>query len=422
MVNDTQQIPEGYKQTDVGVIPEDWEIINLGSVGGFSKGRGIKKDEANSGEIPCIRYGEIYTHHNDIVKFFNSKISSEVARTSRKLKKGEILFAGSGETKEEIGKCVAYLHDLEAYAGGDIVILTPTKGDSMFLGYLLNSSKVNAQKASRGQGDAIVHISSAALSSVVISIPQDPKEQEKIAVALSDIDSLISKLDQLIQKKKNIKQGVMQELLTGKRRLPGFSGEWVEKKLDQIADFYKGSGLSKSKIVNDGKYPCILYGELFTTYSEVINQVISHTNAIEGLTSKKGDVLLPGSTTTSGIDLATASSLEVENVLLGGDMIVLRKKTNEAFNSKFLAHYLTHISKYKIAEISQGITIIHLHGSRLKDISIFVPSDIKEQDSISRIIVEMSSEILLLESQRKKYQDLKQGMMQQLLTGKIRLI
>lgn len=141
------ELKPGYKQTEVGVIPEDWETVSLVTLGTFSKGRGVRKDEAASGEIPCVRYGEIYTHHNDIIRFFNSRISVEVARASKRLKPGDLLFAGSGETKEEIGKCVAFVDDMEAYAGGDIVILSPTKGHSRFLGYLFNAPIITQQKA-----------------------------------------------------------------------------------------------------------------------------------------------------------------------------------------------------------------------------------------------------------------------------------
>lgn len=151
------ELRPGYRITDVDIIPDDWEVSIIGALGVFSKGAGIKKDEAASGYIPCVRYGEIYTHHNDIVRDFNSRISPAVAATSKRIRKGDILFTGSGETKEEIGKSVAFISDIEACAGGDIVILSPRRADSSFLGYLLNAPYVARQKASKGQGDAVVH-------------------------------------------------------------------------------------------------------------------------------------------------------------------------------------------------------------------------------------------------------------------------
>jgi type I restriction enzyme S subunit len=190
----------------------------LGELGHFLKGSGVKKDEARSGEIACIRYGEIYTHHHDYVRSFNSWISRDVANTATKLRRGDLLFAGSGETKEEIGKCVAFVHDIEAYAGGDIVILRPFEANSTFLGYLLNAPAVASQKASRGQGDAVVHISAGALTSIEVSLPTFA-EQTAIAAVLSDMDAELAALEARRDKTRALKQGMMQELLTGRTRL-----------------------------------------------------------------------------------------------------------------------------------------------------------------------------------------------------------
>ena len=264
-------------------------------------------------------------------------------------------------------------------------------------------------------------LSSKIIKSISLPLPREKSEQTAIATVLSDTDTLIDHLDKLITKKKAIKQGTMQQLLTGKKRLPGFSGEWEENKLVKIADFFKGRGLSKSKIENNGQYSCILYGELFTTYARVIDEVKSKTNFTEGLTSTEGDILMPGSTTTVGIDLAVASVLNKNDVLIGGDVIVIRKKKQEFYNPNFLANYLTHVSKYKIAGITQGITIIHLHGSRLQEIMVKIPKDVSEQTAIATILSDMDKEIELLEHKRDKYIMLKNGMMQQLLTGAIRI-
>jgi type I restriction enzyme, S subunit len=196
----------------------EWRQRRLGDTGTFLKGSGVRKDDAQSGSLPCIRYGEIYTCHNDYIKSFNSWISPEVAETATLLKQGDLLFAGSGETKEEIGKCVAFIDDVEAYAGGDIVILRPFSANSMFLGYYCNTSSLNSQKASRGQGDAIVHISANALCSIEINIP-DVVEQTAIATILSDMDTEIAALEARRAKTQALKQGMMQELLTGRTRL-----------------------------------------------------------------------------------------------------------------------------------------------------------------------------------------------------------
>ena len=132
------EVKKGYKQTEVGVIPEDWEVKRLGGIGSFKKGKGIRKDEVISDGFPCVRYGELYTVHHEHIKGFSSFISSKTAKESQKITKGDLLFAGSGETKDEIGKCAAFLDDQEAYAGGDVIILSPQNCNSHLLGFLLN--------------------------------------------------------------------------------------------------------------------------------------------------------------------------------------------------------------------------------------------------------------------------------------------
>lgn len=211
-----QQLLTG--QTQLPGFRGEWEVKRLGEIGVFLKGSGVKKDESLSGALPCIRYGEIYTRHHDYVKEFHSFISADVASTARLLKKGDILFAGSGETREEIGKCVAFIDDFEAYAGGDIVILRPQGTDPLFLGYALNTPDINGQKASKGQGDAVVHIGSSALADIALALPPLP-EQTAIAEVLSEMDAEIAALERRREKTLALKQGMMQELLTGRIRL-----------------------------------------------------------------------------------------------------------------------------------------------------------------------------------------------------------
>lgn len=195
-----------------------WEARSLGSIGRFLKGNGVTRDQANSGHLPCVRYGEIYTHHTDVIRQFFSWISPDVAATALHLQGGDLLFSGSGETKEEIGKCVAFVHEVEAYAGGDIVVLRPSWGHATFLGYFLNTQPIVRQKASRGQGDAVVHISSRSLAEVAGSFPQ-PAEQAAIAEVLTDLDAGLDATTAKLHKARAIKQGMMQELLTGRIRL-----------------------------------------------------------------------------------------------------------------------------------------------------------------------------------------------------------
>ncbi|MDO8539959.1 MAG: restriction endonuclease subunit S [Opitutaceae bacterium] len=196
----------------------EWVVKRLGDVGVFSKGSGIKKDEVVADGLPCVRYGEIYTHHNDHLRAFNSFITPTTAKQSQRIEKGDLLFAGSGETSEEIGKCIAFLGDEEAYAGGDIVIFKPVDQDSKYFGYLMNHSSIASQKARLGQGDAVVHISARNLARLELHLPPLP-EQTAIAEVLADMDAELAALEQRRDKTRALKQGMMQELLTGRTRL-----------------------------------------------------------------------------------------------------------------------------------------------------------------------------------------------------------
>ena len=196
----------------------EWEMKRLGDLGPFLKGSGVRRDQAQSGEIPCVRYGELYTSHSDIVRRFVSRISRQVAEEATLLQHGDLLFAGSGETKAEIGKCAAFAQHCEAYAGGDIVILRQKEGNPIFLGYLMNTRAVARQKSNMGQGDAVVHISARALARVEVELPR-LKEQTAIAEVLSDMDTELDTLEAQAAKARAVKQGMMQELLTGRLRL-----------------------------------------------------------------------------------------------------------------------------------------------------------------------------------------------------------
>lgn len=199
-----------------------------------------------------------------------------------------------------------------------------------------------------------------------------------------------------------------------KLRFPEFLDEqvWEEKKLDDIFSGKKGQGLSKSNIDKNGQNKCILYGELYTKYSETIDNVISRTNLNIGVKSKAGDLLVPCSTTTTNIDLANVTAINENNVLLGGDISILRFKKNG--NSVFFAYYLTHPKKFDLAKYGQGSTIVHLYYNHFKKMSLYVPAFVKEQEKIAACLTSLDE---LITTQTKKIESLKthkKGLMQQL--------
>ena len=198
---------------------EKWNRVTLGDIGGLYKGSGISRADMGTGDIAAIRYGELYTFYGAYTHEINTRISAEVAEEAFGLQYGDIVFAGSGETHEEIGKCTAYVLDEKAYAGGDTIILRPNvKCHSVYLGYLLNTSQVQEQKAALGQGDAVVHISAKSLSTIEVELPKY-EEQVAIGEMLLDIDNDIANQQAKLEKLRRIKSGMMDKLLTGKIRL-----------------------------------------------------------------------------------------------------------------------------------------------------------------------------------------------------------
>lgn len=207
------------------IIPDGWRETKLASIGTFSKGSGISKEQLSETGHNAIRYGELYTRHNFHIKKIYSFISDEIIPLTKKIDFGDILFAGSGETIDEIGKSAAYLLTEPAYAGGDTIIFRPKNANSLFLSYFLNVGEARKKLRELGQGQSVVHIYKSDIENVRLHLPPLP-EQNRIVAVLETWDRVIEKLGYKIEVKKRIKKGLMQELLTGKTRLLGFRGVW----------------------------------------------------------------------------------------------------------------------------------------------------------------------------------------------------
>lgn len=394
-----ETIRKGYKQTDIGIIPEDWEVSKLSDIGFFHKGSGISKSDANSGYIPAIRYGELYTEYDNYILKCKTFISNDVAKNAAKTIKGDVLFAGSGETKEDIGKCATLLCDDECYAGGDIIILRPNSCNSLLLGFVLNAPYVRIQKAVKGQGDAVVHISTISLQQLLVALPTEIAEQRAIAEVLSDIDSLIELLDKKIAKKRAVKDGAMQQLLTAKKRIPGFSDPWVEKKLGDILDYEQPTNyIIQCNDYLDSGIPVLTAGKTF---------ILGYTHETTGIYDNLPVIIFD--------DFTTASKYVDFPFKVKSSAMKILTINNIDYNLRFIFELMQIIDfplsdhqRYWISEYSELI--------------IQLPNNRKEQQAIAQILTDMDDEIELLEQQRSKYTALKQGAMQQLLTGQIRLV
>ena len=183
----------------IGKIPSHWEVKRLAVLGKFSKGGGFSKSDLKTEGVGAVLYGDIYTQYDFLIKKPVRKVSMDAARKSVKLKQNDLLFTGSGETKEDIGKCVVFLGSEQVVAGGDIIIFRQVKNAPIFLNYMLNTLGIADEKAKSSKGEIIVHTYASKLKELRISIPPHT-EQTAIATFL---DNKIAKINNAITIKQN---------------------------------------------------------------------------------------------------------------------------------------------------------------------------------------------------------------------------
>lgn len=402
--------------------PEDWTVDRLGNIGELYKGSGISRAQADSGDLPAIRYGELYTTHSDYVKEYRSRISAEVAKVSVLMKRGDIAFAASGETEEEIGKCAVVCDD-GVYAGGDLICFrAKAEIDPLFWGFMLNTPVVQRQKTAAAQGATVIHIRRNSIADLIVGYPPI-EEQKRIGAALKDIDSLIDNLSKRIEKKKAIKQGAMQELLTGKKRLPGFEGEWEMVRIGNIGDFY--GGLSGKTAADFG------HGEAqYITFMNVLTNIVinrhqvgkvcvypgEHQNAV-----KKGDLFFNvSSETPEEVAMCAALLEDMPNTYLNSFCCGFRL-FDDSNDPLFISYYVnSHEGRKMTKFLAQGLTRHNLSKDAFRKMEMNWPKK-SEQRAIAKVLGDMDAEIAKLEAKREKLIGIKKGMMSDLLTGKVRL-
>ena len=388
-------------------IKQHWQKIELNEILSISS----KKFNpiGNNENKKCVELEHLSQETGKLLGYTNS---SEQQSIKNSFEEGQILF----------GKLRPYLKkfwkaEFEGVCSSEIWVMNGKKVKNDFLFYLVQTEKFN-QIANVSSGSKMPRADWNYMSEIPFDIPP-LKEQEKIAEILTTWDEAITKQTELLEAKELQKKALMQKLLSGEVRFDGFSDKWKEVRIDKLFDFKKGQELSKEKLEKNGIFECILYGELYTTYSEVISEIKSKTNIKEGIKSKIDDILIPASTTTSAIDLAIASTIQKDNVLIGGDINILRKKTNN-INGEFISKYLTHIKKMEIAKYAQGITIIHLYSKDFKHLKIQLPS-LPEQQKIAEVLSLADDEINLLKNELEELKLQKKALMQKLLTGEVRV-
>lgn len=415
------EMKSGYKMTEVGVIPEDWEVKNV-SESCLIKARigwqGLKKSEyMSSGDYLLITgtdFDNGQVNWNSCAYVSKARYEQD---SNIKIRPQDILISKDGT----IGK-VAYLGMIPKAgtlnSGIFVIRANDRKIDQVFLSKIFMSFYFEEFLNRLVAGSTINHLYQKDFVKFCFPLPNS-EEQVAIAAALSDADSLISALTKKIEKKKAIKQGLMQQLLTGKKRLPGFNDKWKSMLLGDIAEVKDGTHQTPQYVKSGGKP---FYSVENVTADDFKNVKYISLEEHKALTSnyriEKGDVLMTriGSIgCCKYVDWDVDASFYVSLALL---------KINEKYDSKFIS-YLSNIKSFKEEVMLNSLVFAIPQKINLGNISlikVYIPTSKAEQTAIANILSDCDSEIAALEEKRDKYKEIKQGMMQQLLTGKIRLI
>ncbi|GAB2610546.1 restriction endonuclease subunit S [Novilysobacter erysipheiresistens] len=407
-------IRPGYKQTEIGVIPEDWSISTVGKEFSIQLGKMLDAEKNHGVPKPFIGNRAVQWGQIDLSSIGSIKLTSADLQRYR-LREGDLLVCEGGE----VGRSAAWRAPVdECYYQKALHRLRPKRGYDVSV--MLNVLFMHASSGllqNYVTQTSIAHLPKEKFELVPIPLPSKV-EQEAIADALNDADALIESLQQLIAKKRQIKQGAMQALLTGQQRLSGFAKAWASTRLGDVVSFYKGKGLPKSALDPFGAQPCIHYGELFTRYGETIHKTISRTNLTgDCFRSNANDVVMPTSDVTP-TGLARASCVDLDGVILGGDILVIRADSR-LMSGTFLSYVIRH-EQEQILQLVTGTTVFHLYASDMRKFTFPMPT-LDEQKAIVGVLDSVEAEITALETRLSKTREIKQGMMQALLTGAIRL-
>lgn len=391
-----KNIPQGYKDSKLGIIPKEWEVKRLGEMC-ISIKSGKNKDKQSEGLFHVFGSTGIIGFTYKYV--YNSPLLL-VARVGANA--GFIYFVNE--------KCDV----------SDNTLILKLNASYDFI-FAYNQLKLyNLNRLIFGSGQPL--ITASQLKTLKILVPP-LSEQQKIAEVLSTWDEAIEKQSQLVEKLELRKKGFMQQLLTGKKRLPGFSGEWKKVKLGDIGSFFKGFGVPKNEISEYGKYKCLTYGDLYTKYDIKIDNVktcISQDVANISQEIRFGDICFAGSGETKEDIGKCAVFVDGEIGYAGGDIIIFRNEAN--INPLVLSYILNseYVNKQK-SSLGQGHSVVHIYISQLELIRIKLPC-LEEQNAIAKILSSCDKEISLANRKLDTLRKEKKGLMQVLLTGKKRIV
>lgn len=389
-----------YKKTDIGIIPSDWNVKKLGEIGENIIGLTYSPKDVKS-------YGHLVLRSSNIQNnklAFENNVFVEMELPSRVIvKENDILICVRNGSKHLIGKCALIDKATEGSAFGAFMSVYRTNF-AKFIFHQLQSSVIQKQ-IDEVMGATINQLTNKDLATFQIPFPQEETEQTLIATALSDADALIGSLEKLIAKKRNIKQGAMQKLLQPKEG-------WEEKKLGEICDLSSGTA-HENFIDSKGNY-VVINSKFISTNGEVRK----YANTLF-CPAKIGDILIVLSDVPNGKAIAKCFLVDKDIFYTVNQRIGIIKPFQN-ISSEFL-YFLINRNPYLLA-FDDGAKQTNLRNQDVRGLPLTIPKSKEEQDEIANILSNMDAEIQALETKLEKCKKVKLGMMQNLLTGKIRLI
>lgn len=373
-----------YRQTEIGLIPEDWEVETVGEA--FE----IK----NNLRLPISR--NVRKSMQGKYPYYGPTGIQDYIDEYRVEGKHALIGEDGDHFLKWDSMSMTLLVDGKFNVNNHAHIVKGVKNLTEWFYYFFGHRDLTSHLKRQGAGR--YKLNKSTLIELPCAVPP-LTEQQAIASALSDVDELIRFLDRLIQKKEAIKKGTMQQLLTGQKRLPGFDGEWEVKRLGEITDVQKGDLITKSTAIK-GDVPVIAGGKTISYYHNKPNRnsstiTVSASGAYAGYVSFHKDPIFA----------SDCSTIE----------------ESDKFDIQFMYFKLLSIQR-GIYDLQSGGAQPHVYPNQLEKLELEVPVDIKEQNAIAQILSDMDRELQTLRQKREKYVQVKQGMMQELLTGKVRLV
>jgi type I restriction enzyme S subunit len=428
-------VMRSFKHTEAGMLPDDWSCQDFADLYGEPSRNGIYKTAEFHGRgTRIVNMGEMFG-----LEFIADQNMNRVVLTTRELsvsglQDGDLLFGRRSIVPEGAGKCSLVVRPNEPLTFESSIIRVRVKKSAVcpkFYYYYFAAPAGRSLISTIVSGTTVQGIRGTELKR--LRVPRPTKtEQEAIAEALSDVDALIESLEQLLAKRRHLKQGAMRELLTGKKRLPGFTEEWGMKTLGDLFGFSGGFTASRDQLSLNG-YCYLHYGDIHTSsksfvdvrceYQDIPKLNIPLTNISPSSLLSDGDVVFVDA---SEDDEGTSKHVVILNPekvpFISGLHTIVAKAKSDALEHSYRRYcFHTEAVKAQFRFFAVGTKVSGISKSNITKINLPVPS-VPEQAAIATILSDMDSDLAALEEKLAKARNLKKGMMQELLTGRIRLV